>query len=215
MENGTGTSSMNLDAFLVCEDVRIEMQGQLTLVGVFGQVLSVPVLPLVFPKLTVFVRLTGVAPGKHVFAATVRDETLAKDVVSARGEHNQDVLPAPQLATFRIQFGAVQASSWGVFMVVFSLNDSAVFTRSLTLRPPSWDMIYVRCGNCKSLVPSGIVASPDASVKLSHNEVRCANCGQMIALNDDSAIRLRPPSYTIGPAGPAESAPSHRARQGA
>jgi len=195
---GSGTAgSISLDAFLVCEDVRLEMQGQLTLVGVFGHVLSVPVLPLVFPKLGVFVRLTGVAPGKRVFTLTIRDETLAKDVVSARGEHNQGAQPDPQLATFRVQFAAVRVTSWGLFKVIFGLDESVTFTQSLTLRPPSWDMIYVRCGNCESLVPSGIAAPPEAAVHVSHSEVRCANCGRMTALDDDMAVRLRPPSYTI------------------
>jgi hypothetical protein len=190
--------SMKLDAFLVCEDVRLEMQGQLTLVGVFGHVLSVPILPLVFPKLGVFVRLTGVAPGKHAFTVTIRDETLATDVVSARGEHNQGTQPDPQLATFRVQFGAVRVTSWGLFNVIFGLDESATFTRPLTLRPPSWDMIYVRCGSCDSLVPSGIAAPPEAAVHVSHSEVRCANCGRMTALDDDIAIHVHPPSYTIG-----------------
>jgi hypothetical protein len=196
---GSGTAGgINLDAFLVCEDVRLEMKGQLTLVGVFGHVLSVPVLPLVFPKLAVFVRLTGVGPGKRAFSLTIRDETLGEDVASARGEHNQDVQPDPQLATFRVQFGAIRTTSWGRFTVVFSLDEAVTFARSLTLRPPSWDMIYVRCGNCESLVPSGIVAPPEAGVHVSRSEVRCANCGRMTALDDDIAVRLRPPSYTIG-----------------
>ena len=199
MGSGT-TGGIDLDAFLVCEDVRLEMQGQLTLVGVFGHVLSVPLLPLVFPKLAVFVRLTGVGPGKRVFSLTIRDETLGEDVVSARGEHNQGAQPDPQLATFRVQFGAVRVTSWGLFKVIFGLDESVTFTRSLTLRPPSWDMIYVKCSNCASLVPSGIAAPPGANVQLSGNQVRCSNCRHMTELDDDRAVRISPPSHTLGPA---------------
>lgn len=193
-----GGCGVSLDLFLVCEDVRLESNGQQTIVGVFSDVIHVPVLPLVFPRLSVLVRVNGLAPGKHANSLSMTDETLGQEVVSAGGEHEQSAQSDSTLALFTFRFGAVQARSWGVFTLAFTLDDAVRFNRSLRLRPPNWDMIYVQCGNCKALVPSGIAAPPGTDVQVSQSRVRCSNCRQMTEFDDRTAVRLCPPSHTLG-----------------
>ncbi|MCK4340815.1 MAG: hypothetical protein KAY37_03735 [Phycisphaerae bacterium] len=192
-------SSISVDSFLLCEDVRQETNGQHTLVGVFSDVLHVPVLPLVFPRLAVFVRIRGLKPGKRAYALKVSDETQGVEVVAAKGEHDQYAGVESSMSAFTFRFGAVQARSWGVFTMRFTLGDDVAFSRSIRLRPPSWDMIYVPCTHCKSIVSAGVSAVAGASVALAKNEVRCSHCHKMTDFDDRTAIHLTPPSYTLGP----------------
>lgn len=198
MADGAG-GSVSLDSFLACEDVRLEKNGQLTLVGVFSDVLQVPVLPLVFPRLAVLVRISGLESGKRAYSLTITDETQGVEVVAARGEHEQSAGVDSTLSIFTFRFGAVQARSWGVFTLKFTTSDGVSFSRALRLRPPSWDMIYLRCSKCGSFVPSGINVAPGATVQLSRCQVQCSNCAHMSELDDKTAVRLSPPSFALEP----------------
>ncbi|MCG3127625.1 MAG: hypothetical protein CHACPFDD_02492 [Phycisphaerae bacterium] len=190
-----GSGSVAVDSFLICEDVRLEAQGQLSLVGVFGPVLTVPILPISFAKLALYVRVRGISPGIHPFTARVYDEAAETELISGTGKHREPE-PASSASDFRVMFAAVQVSSWGPLRFDFDLESASPFSRSMLLQPPSWDTVYVPCKHCKHLVPSGVDVEPGARISLRNNLIQCSHCGQQTPFDDTNLVRLTSPKFS-------------------
>ncbi|GAB4247672.1 MAG: hypothetical protein OHK005_13970 [Candidatus Methylacidiphilales bacterium] len=126
----------DLQAALVCEDVRLEASGSNTLVGVIN-VIAAPTIPFRIIKLCVFTRWTN---GEGRFLQKTRIlSPLAEDVIaeSDTGFH----LESPSHhATNVAFFGGLEFAEWGDYPVEILLNGDLVsrFTvKVVQVQPPA------------------------------------------------------------------------------
>jgi len=109
----------DLQAAVLCEDVRAEMSGQQTLVGIIG-VIPAPVLPLGFFKLCLWTRWcggTGEFIQKSLIMSSDDDQPIAQSEVHfSLPELNSHV-------TNVHVFGGVQFQKHGIYHVEIRLDD--------------------------------------------------------------------------------------------
>ena len=109
----------DLQATVLCEDVRAEISGQQTLVGIIGMIVA-PVLPIGFFKLCLWTRWcggTGTFTQKSLIMSSEDDEPIAQSEV----QFNLPELNAH--ATNVHVLGGVQFQKYGIYHVEIRLDD--------------------------------------------------------------------------------------------
>lgn len=189
---------ITLDDFLICEDIRREKNGVNTLVGVVERIMQVPILPVVLPRLAFFIGVSDLPPGNYSYTLSILDEVLSKTIVSVEQELSHPEGVERGAVRFLIQLGQVEFRSWGSYKCTLDIKGICSFDRKLCLRPPDWNMLYLRCTECDRLVPSGIAVAQGKNVDLKSNNVQCPACRHVNAFAAKDVVRIEKPQHTVG-----------------
>jgi len=109
----------DLQASLLCDDVRQEASGNLILIGVIGMV-RVPQLPIVAGRLCVFNRWTA---GLGRFTESVRLMAPDQTTVIRKGEMKFELRDASLHATSVMVFGQIEFKAAGTYYVEILVDD--------------------------------------------------------------------------------------------
>jgi len=109
----------DLQAALLCEDVRAEMSGQQTLIGIIGA-LPTPTLPIAFLKLCLWTRWCG-GHGSFCQRAMIFDPEEDKPIASASIDFTLSNMNTH--ATNIHFFGGVQFQNYGIYSIEIHLDD--------------------------------------------------------------------------------------------
>jgi hypothetical protein len=101
---------------VMCDEVRIEMNGKLILMGVYTPDMTVAQLPTVAPVLTFFVMLQDDRPDNHQFRLSVQHLETGHVVAQGMGGFQT---PRPGLVPLPVRISPIQFSSAGAY--TFSL----------------------------------------------------------------------------------------------
>ena len=127
--------SPDLQASILCEDVRQEINGNFFLVGILG-VITVPGLPITASKLCLFTRwCCGVGKFRHLYRIVLPDETS----VIAFNQGDFEIPSVEGHVTQITVFGNVQFQQAGIHWVEVHLDDELHLRFPLPVRvvPPS------------------------------------------------------------------------------
>lgn len=134
MEDGPGLLP-DLQAVLLCEDVRLEASGSNTLVGVINMI-AAPSIPFRIIKLCVFARWTN---GAGRFVQKTRILSPATEEVLAQSDTRFQLESPGHHATNVAFFGGLEFAEWGEYPVEILLDGDLVsrFTvKVVQVQPP-------------------------------------------------------------------------------
>jgi hypothetical protein len=184
-----------MEAFLMAEDIRLEKNGLLTLVGVFADQVFAKIWPLQLPKLCFHVRVRHVE-GKPEHRLTVVAEPQGKEIASLVGPATPS---KEQTSIFNYFFAPGPAFQQpGSYHAKFSLhegNEEVLQARyEFRLVNPNPQELYVKCIKCEATFGTGVVAK-DASGCVDC-ATECPKCKASNLLDRTTAFHLPNPTQT-------------------
>lgn len=102
---------------LVCDDVRVEINGKFIIIGLYTPNILVPQLPFAFPSLTFVQAFHSDRPGKFQFRARLAHLESGKEIAQAMGLME---VGQPGMGLTILRFGNLQIDKVGAFN--FSIN---------------------------------------------------------------------------------------------
>jgi hypothetical protein len=121
---------------LVCDDVRIENNGKMIIIGLYQDTMTVPQLPFALPSLSFFAVFDASQIGDFGFRAKLTNLEVGKHIAQAMGSIK---IMQPAKAVNVIQFRNVQLDRAGSYQFTLAIDEEpAPFTTSINviLVPP-------------------------------------------------------------------------------
>lgn len=104
------------DYTIVCDDVRREDNGKLLIMGMYMGTITIPMLPMVLPSLTVLSLFHGDRPESFPWRLSIQNlENNHQVIAEARGFAN---VPAPGPGVMPIKFAGLQFTQAGAYNIV-------------------------------------------------------------------------------------------------
>ena len=188
-----GLSVPHVESILMAEDIRNELSGQISLVGIFGDVLHSRMWPVFFPKLCFMVRVRGLSTNcDHSLILRRTDTGLKLGELKGR----LDKVPEPGgLSLFNYALCGAAFAQPAVYVADFLLKEgqdvlvkSEYFFRILNPNPAEF---FVECQNCKIKYGSGVVANSSAQI-INCGSV-CPQCHRTNPLDSKTAFKMPNP----------------------
>lgn len=105
---------------IVCDDIRREDNGKLIILGMYMGTLTVPMLPFLFPTLTIVSLFRGDRPESWPWRLSIQNLEHNNQVIAeARGFAT---IPAPGPGVMPVKFAPLQVTQAGAYNVVFEIE---------------------------------------------------------------------------------------------
>lgn len=104
---------------LVCDDVRVENNNKLIVIGLYTGQMTVPSIPFALPTLCFFQMFESERPGQVGFRATLTHLDSGKNLATAMGMMG---IPKPGNGVSIIKFGNLQISAPGTYLFSVQVN---------------------------------------------------------------------------------------------
>jgi hypothetical protein len=127
--------TLTLRHTLICDELRIENNGKLIIIGVYGSTILVPQIPFVFPSLTFIQWLDSERPGQVQFRSSVSHLESGQEIAQAAGMIQ---IPAPGTGLAVIGFRPLRFDRLGpyTFTVTYEGQGPLASPFEVSLPPP-------------------------------------------------------------------------------
>jgi len=182
-----------VECFIMAEDIRLERQGQFTIVGAFSDRIFTKLWPLQLAKLCFQIRVRGLeGTPKHRLELVKQDSD--QPLASLGGETKQG---DEQVNFFNYFFSpSPELADPGAYVAKFVLGeDQEPVLKAeyrFRLENPNPDELYVKCGRCGARYGTGMVVKGDGVIAECGSV--CARCGHTNLLDSATAFRLPNPA---------------------
>jgi hypothetical protein len=126
--------ALTLRHTLICDELRIENNGKLIIIGVYGPQILVPQIPFVFPTLTFIQWLDSERPGQMQFRSSISHLESGQEVAQAAGMIN---IPVPGTGVAVIGFRPLRVDRLGpyTFTITYEGQDPIATSFEISLPP--------------------------------------------------------------------------------
>jgi hypothetical protein len=142
--NGTILMAINLKFSLLCDEVRIENNGKVLILGVYTPDMAVPQFPIVVPVLTFLFWLEGTIPGSYQFQARLVHLETGSELAQAMGAFG---LAAPGVGLAPIRLQGLQFKHPGPYAFILRINNEPEIMHHFSvLLPPGTGTVQAHPG---------------------------------------------------------------------
>jgi hypothetical protein len=177
----------------MADDVRNEVNGQVSLVGVFSNSLHTKIWPARFPKLCFVVRVLGLDEecDHHLVVTSDKNSTVLGNV----SDHMSPIAEGGEQMLFTYVLVGIAFPEPGRYTATFTLSGKGgvlvAVDYGFSFRNPNPEELYLECPTCKAKYGTGLVIKN--LDQLSGNKSVCPQCGASNLLDSKSAFRLPNP----------------------